>query len=206
MQRSSIRPAWFATVFSPNHPDLGLPVRGRRPGAPLNLLGRMASAILIGLAAPAFAHVTAHPYVAAAGSSFETAFIVSHGCDGSATVALRIRIPAGITTVKPQMKPGWVVSIKTRNLNPPHKTGQGRTVSKTVDEVDWRGGPLPDNLYDTFGLLMKLPDTPGKTLYFPVVQECRQGVRRWIEIPAHGQSRSDLREPAPFIKLAPRSP
>ena len=52
----------------------------------------------------------------------------------------------------------------------------------------WRGGSLPDNLYDTFGLLMKLPDAAGKTLYFPVVQECEKGVHRWIEIPAAGQA------------------
>ena len=27
---------------------------------------------------------------------------------------------------------------------------------------------------------------PNSMLYFPVVQECEQGVSRWIEIPAQG--------------------
>jgi uncharacterized protein YcnI len=70
--------------------------------------------------------------------------------------------------------------------------------------VAWRGGPLPDDLYDTFGLLMKLPDAPGKALYFPVVQECEKGVHRWIEIPAAGQNRDDLHEPAPQVRLKPK--
>jgi hypothetical protein len=42
--------------------------------------------------------------------------------------------------------------------------------------------------------MMKLP-TAGQTLYFPAVQECQQGTHRWIEIPAVGQKRDDLREP-----------
>jgi periplasmic copper chaperone A len=165
-----------------------------------------ATAVLIGLASPALAHITARPDSSAAGSYFNTAFTVPHGCDGSATVALRIKIPEGVTAVKPQMKPGWVVTIKTRKLDPPVKAEHGQTISETVDEVDWRGGPLPNTLYDTFGMIMKLPDAPGQTLYFPVVQECEQGNRHWIEIPATGQRWNDLREPAPFVRLTPKTP
>jgi hypothetical protein len=33
-----------------------------------------------------------------------------------------------------------------------------------------------------------VPDAPGQTLYFPVIQECQQGVHRWIEIPTGQQS------------------
>ena len=164
-----------------------------------------ATAVLIGFASPAFAHITAHADSGVAGSYFDTAFTVPHGCDGAATVALRIKIPEGVTAVKPQMKPGWTVTIKTRKLDPPLKADHGRTISETVDEIEWRGGPLPDNLYDTFGMVMKLPDTPGQTLYFPTIQECPQATRRWIEIPAAGQRWNDLREPAPFVKLTPKS-
>jgi uncharacterized protein YcnI len=150
--------------------------------------------------------VTAQPNEAAADSYFLTAFSVPHGCDGSATVAVRMKIPDGVTSVKPQMKAGWDVSIKTRNLDKPAAAGHGATVSETVDEVAWRGGPLPDNLFDTFGLVMKLPDAPGRILYFPVIQECQQGVHRWIEIPTGQQTWGDLREPAPFLRLKPKTP
>jgi uncharacterized protein YcnI len=154
----------------------------------------------------ASAHVTAQPNEAAADSYFLTAFSVPHGCDGSATIAVRMKIPDGVTSVKPQMKAGWEVSIKTRNLDKPAAAGHGATVGETVDEVAWRGGPLPDNLFDTFGLLMKLPDAPGQTLYFPVIQECQQGVHRWIEIPTGQQTWGDLPEPAPFLRLKPKAP
>jgi periplasmic copper chaperone A len=154
----------------------------------------------------AWAHVTAQPNEAAADSYFLAAFSVPHGCDGSATVALRMKIPDGVTSVKPQMKAGWEVGIKTRKLDKPAAAGHGAPVDETVDQVAWRGGPLPDNLFDTFGLIMKFPDAPGQTLYFPVIQECVQGVHRWIEIPTGQQTWEGLREPAPFLRLKPKTP
>ena len=164
------------------------------------------AAAVFGAATPACAHITIHPDSTAAGSYFAAEFVVPHGCDGSATVAVRIKVPEGVTAVKPQLKSGWAVTIKTRKLDPPITSEHGRSISETVDEVEWRGGPLPDNLYDTFGLMMKLPGDAGRTLYFPTVQECQQGIHRWIDIPADGQNRADLHEPAPALKLLPKTP
>lgn len=166
---------------------------------------RAAVVALAGLVVPgaASAHVTASPNEAAAGSYVTTSFTVPHGCDGAATIAVRIKIPAGVSDVKPQMKPGWTATVTMRKLETPVKDEHGNIVTEAVDEVDWRGGPLPNAFYDTFGLLMKLPAAKGTTLYFPTVQECETGVHRWIEIPAAGQQWHDLREPAPFVRLAP---
>ncbi|PZA12097.1 hypothetical protein DNX69_08725 [Rhodopseudomonas palustris] len=155
---------------------------------------------------PALAHVTLQPNKAPAGNYFQAALSVPHGCDGSATLAVRVKIPDGVLSVKPQMKPGWTVDIKTRKIEGEQPKLHGKIITETVDEVSWRGGPLPDNLYDTFGLVMKLPDAAGKTLYFPVVQECEKGVHRWIEIPAAGQKHDALREPAPALRLEPKAP
>lgn len=154
----------------------------------------------------ASAHVTVQPAEADAGKYSQIAFTVPHGCAGSATVALRVKMPDGVSSVKPQMKPGWTVEIRKKKLDAPLQTSHGRTVTETVDEVSWRGGPLPDDLFDTFGLVMKLPDTPGKPLYFPAVQECEQGVTRWIEIPAAGQAPAALHEPAPAVRLRSGQP
>jgi uncharacterized protein YcnI len=156
-----------------------------------------------GLAAGAAAHVTASPDTAKAGSYFTTSFTVPHGCAGAATVAVRIKLPDGGEDVKPQMKPGWKVEVVTRKLPSPERDAHGNTITEVADQVAWHGGPLPDNLYDSFGVLMKLPDKPGATLYFPTVQECETGIHRWIEIPAAGQQWHDLAEPAPFVRLAP---
>lgn len=165
----------------------------------------LSAAILIaGLvtgAADARAHVTLNPNEAPAGTYFRTALRVGHGCSGSPTVAIRVKIPDGLTTVKPQPKPGWEITIKMRKLEKPVDAGHGRMVSEVVDEIAWRGGPLPDAHFDEFGLSMKLPATPRTTLWFPTIQECQQGVHRWIEIPTGKQNWDDLKEPAPFVRL-----
>lgn len=165
-----------------------------------------AAILAVAVIGPASAHVSAQPSEANAGGYFQTAFSVSHGCQGSATVALRIKLPEGVLSVKPQHKPGWAVDIKMRKLDGPLPSLHGRPLTETVDEVSWRGGPLPDNLYDTFGLMMKLPDTPGQTLYFPVVQECERGLTRWIEIPNAGESSHELSEPALAVRLKSTAP
>lgn len=155
-------------------------------------------------AAPAAAHVTANPNEAPAGSYFRTALRVSHGCKDAPTVAVRVKLPEGVASVKPQAKPGWRIEIKMRKLDRPIQAGHGHAVHEVVDEVAWRGGPLPNEHFDEFGLLMRLPDAPGAVLWLPTVQECEGGAaRRWINVPAANQKWGDLEEPAPFVKLLP---
>ena len=155
-------------------------------------------------AAPVFAHATLDSADAPADSFFQFGINVAHGCEGSPTLKVRVRIPPGVTGVKPQPKPGWDVDIRKEKLATPSDAGHGRTVSETVAEVAWTG-KLLDEHFDRFVLHMKLPDKPGSTLYFPTVQECERGVHRWIEIPAAGKSASDLKEPAPALKLGPKA-
>jgi uncharacterized protein YcnI len=73
--------------------------------------------------------------------------------------------------------------------------------------VVWSGGKLSDDNYDEFVVSTYLTDglKPNTTLYFPVVQECEQGVSRWIEIPPEAGDRShDNKSPAPGVKLMPK--
>ncbi|HZZ12652.1 MAG TPA: YcnI family protein [Paraburkholderia sp.] len=153
------------------------------------------------ICAPAVAHITAQPNEAVAGTYFQTSLNVPHGCDGSSTVSIQVGIPADVLSVKPQMKAGWRVDIQTRAIDPPLKGEHGVAITRAVSSVEWRGGPLPDSLYDSFGLVVKLPDTAGKTLYFPIVQTCENGRREWTGIPADGQSWHALPSPAPFVRL-----
>jgi periplasmic copper chaperone A len=162
-----------------------------------------AAALLVGLAAgDAAAHVTANPNQAPADSWFRTALRVSHGCEGTPTIAVRVKMPDGVLSVRPQMKPGWEIEITQRKLDPPIAGPHGEEVSEVVDEVAWRGGSLPDAYFDEFGLSMRLP-AEAATLYFLTVQECEEGVHRWIEIPSGGQGWGDLEEPAPFVTIDP---
>lgn len=152
---------------------------------------------------PAVAHITIDPVQGPANSYFRAAFRVPHGCKGSPTTRVRIRIPEGVLSVKAQVKPAWTIEIVRSKLATPIDDGHGGKITEVVSEVSWSGGRLDDAHFDEFGLVMRLPDRPDATLYFPIVQECLDGVHRWIEIPAAGRSASDYREPAPALRLVP---
>jgi periplasmic copper chaperone A len=163
-----------------------------------------AMAIALFAALPAAAHVTLEHKQAAAGSYYKAVLQVGHGCKGSPTVSVRVRIPDGVTSAKPQPKLGWTMAIKRTKLPKPVDAGHGRTIDEVVSEVAWSGGPLQDHEFDEFKIMLKLPDQPGTTLYLPVVQECKEGVHRWIELPQAGKTPAQLKEPAPALQLMPK--
>jgi len=164
----------------------------------------LAAALAATAAGGARAHVTLEQPNAFADSYYKAVLQVSHGCKSSPTVAVRVRIPEGVMNVKPQPKPGWTLAVTRTKLAQPVDAGHGRMVSERVSEVAWQGGPLADDHFDEFRMTMKLPDRPGATLYVPVVQECVEGVTRWIEVPEAGKPAAALKEPAPALKLAPK--
>jgi len=164
----------------------------------------IAAIIVTGMAAAAQAHVTLETREAPADSYYKAAFNVGHGCKGSPTVRIRVRIPDGVVAVKPQPKTGWELAITRGKLAKPYSDGHGGMISEGVTEVTWSGGKLLDEHFDQFVLRAKLPSQPNSVLYFPVVQECEQGAHRWIEIPAEGKSLSDYKEPAAALKLTPK--
>ena len=153
----------------------------------------------------ALCHVTLETQRAVAGTAYKAVIRVPHGCDGSPTIAIHVRIPDGVIGVKPQPKPGWSVNIVRAKLPAPVTNAHGHTVTEAVREIDWSGGRLPDDNYDEFVMRLELPDTPNLTLFFPIVQQCEKGVHRWIEIPEGGRPRSDYREPAPSLRLLPKT-
>jgi uncharacterized protein YcnI len=167
--------------------------------------GAAAASLAAALAVPAFAHVTLDPPQAAADSYFKMNVRVPHGCEGTATLRVRVRIADGVTGVKPQPKPGWELSTVKTKLNPPLKDSHGREITEVVSEIVWSGGKLLDEHYEEFGIHMKLPNTPNTILYFPAVQECEKGVHRWIEIPEPGKKWGDYKSPAPMLRLGPKA-
>jgi uncharacterized protein YcnI len=152
----------------------------------------------------ALAHVTLETGAAPADSYYKAAFKVPHGCEGTATVSIRIQIPEGVTGVKPQQKAGWQLAVVKAAVNPPIEGPHGSKITETIREVSWSGGKLLDENYDEFWLQVRLPNRPETTLYFPVVQQCEKGLHRWIEIPAAGGHSHDLKEPAPALRLGPK--
>ena len=171
---------------------------------PRSTAARAVALSLVAAAPLARAHVTLERAQAPADSYYKAVLQVSHGCKGQPTHTVRVRIPDGVMSVKPQPKSGWNLTITRVKLAQPVDLGHGRTVTERPGEIAWSGGSLADEHFDEFRLMMKLPDRPGSTLYLPVVQECRDGVHRWIEIPDAGKPAADLKEPAPAIVLTPK--
>jgi uncharacterized protein YcnI len=167
-------------------------------------LGAAAAILCIGTAS---AHVTLETQQAPAGASYKAVLRVPHGCDGSATTAIRVRIPAGIIGVKPMPKPGWKLDTVSGAYAKP-ATLRGAKVSEGVTEIAWSGGNLADAYYDEFVFTSALAEEleAGQTVYFPIVQECEKGVNRWIEIPAAGArgDHSESAQPAPGLKVLPK--
>ena len=164
----------------------------------------LAGVVGAAVAASAPAHVTLENRQVAADSYYKAVLQVAHGCKESPTVRIRVRIPDGVMSVKPQPKQGWKLETTRTRLAKPVDAGHGRTITETVSEVSWSGGVLADEHFDEFKIMMKLPDRPGTTLYFPVVQDCKEGAHRWIDIPEKGKAAGDLREPAPALTLTPK--
>jgi uncharacterized protein YcnI len=150
----------------------------------------------------ASAHVTLEKTTATPGTFYRGVLRVPHGCDGSATVKLRVHIPDGMIAVKPMPKPDWTVSFVKEPYGKTYNFMHGMTISEGVREITW-SGKLDDDFYDEFVFTSFLADTlsPGTALYLPAEQDCEKGKENWAEIPAPGQSPHSLKAPAPAIML-----
>lgn len=165
------------------------------------LLG--AGILAVGVSAGASAHITFETNQAPPDSIYKAVLRVPHGCEGSPTVAVRVKIPEGVIAVKPMPKPGWKLATTTAKYTKAYDY-YGTPLTEGVGEIAWTDGDLPDAWYDEFVFRAALTDFPvGSTIYFPVVQECADGkVERWIDIPAAGQDDDELETPAPGLTIS----
>lgn len=161
----------------------------------------LAAALAAAVPAVAFAHSVMSPDKAAPGAYYAGDLRISHGCAGSPTLAVRVEIPPAVVSAKPQPKPGWTLAIEREPLAQPIKGEGGQMVTQRVKAVTWTGR-LPDDQFENFGLMLKLPSASG-ALYLPTVQTCERGENRWTDIPAAGQAWHDVPHPAPVIAVGP---
>lgn len=71
-----------------------------------------AAAFLVLGTSAAFGHITLETQEAPVGSTYKAVLRVPHGCEGKATIAVRVQIPEGVIGVKPMPKPGWTLQVK----------------------------------------------------------------------------------------------
>lgn len=138
----------------------------------------------------AMAHISLKQPKATAGSVYSAALKVGHGCAGSPTTGIKVHLPAGLTNVKPTLKPGWTLDVN-------ESTREVRWTAKGAES--W----LIDGQDDEFVIHATLPDVPG-ALWFKVVQTCAVGVQEWVQVPASGISAKELNNPAVLLEVVPR--
>ena len=130
------------------------------------------------------------------GSTYVTAFRVSHACGDSPTVRLRVEIPEIIEGVNPQPKAGWKVTVERA----PVPAGS-KSIAR-ISAIVWEGS-LDASFFDDFTALFKLPDGVAQ-IYFPTVQVCASGEdRQWVQIPAAGKAWNSVPRPAPVLNVMP---
>ncbi|GAB3761150.1 YcnI family copper-binding membrane protein [Microlunatus parietis] len=163
--------------------------------------------LLLG-ATPAGAHVSVSAERAVAGEYAVLTFAVPHGCEGSPTTKIAIKIPESITTTKPTVVADWKAEVVRAKVAEPRTDSHGNTVTERVDQVVYTAEqPLPDELRQTFQVQVKLPDdAAGTTLAFPTVQTCTEGETAWIQVPAAGQDPDTLETPAPALEVTGPEP
>jgi uncharacterized protein YcnI len=164
--------------------------------------------VMLGLAAPAGAHVTVHPSSLPAGSSdVELTFRVPNERDDASTVKIQVFFPTNLPllTVDILPIPGWTSAVHTQSLAKPIQTDDG-PVSQIVAEVTWTaaGSGIQPGQYEDFVVAAgSMPDKAG-TLIFKALQTYSSGeIVRWIEVPIAGQPEPDT--PAPILTLTPQS-
>ena len=113
------------------------------------------------------AHVEPSPAVIRPGTIATVSFTIPHGCSGSPTIGVAIKLPAGLLDAKSTAPKGWTVTIRN-------------------SIATFRGGSLPAKTPGKFPITFTAPKNEGKLL-FPTVQTCTVGKTSWTEpTPADG--------------------
>ncbi|MFI6602584.1 YcnI family protein [Nonomuraea sp. NPDC050536] len=162
-----------------------------------------ATAVTLGLALPALAHVTINPGTAEQGGFTKVAFRVPNERDDAATVKVEVAFPTDhpllFVSVKPV--PGWSVKVVDGKLPQPVKTDEG-TVNDAVTKVVWSGGKINAGEFQEFEVSMGQMPKDATQLTFPTTQTYSGGeVVKWADPPkADG---SEAEHPMPTLKLVP---
>lgn len=150
----------------------------------------------------ASAHVVLERQEASTNTPYRAVLRVAHGCKGSPTTSLRVKLPDGVVGARPMAKPGWTIETVKAPYAKAYPAPHG-TLSEGVREIAWTGGRLPDDQFDEFVFSARLTEDfqLGETVHFPVEQNCESGAHRWVEIPKPDQSAHDLAGPAPGLRI-----
>ncbi|WBB98225.1 MULTISPECIES: YcnI family protein [unclassified Solwaraspora] len=164
----------------------------RTPVRVAALAGAAAVVGILGLAAPAAAHITVHPTQAPSGDYARLDFQVPNESDEHSTVKVEVVMPEDtpIASVSLARVPGWTVEVQTAPVDPPLEV-HGAQVTEAVSRVVWtaetaEASVQPGEFLDLPIRMGPLPD--AEQLVFKSLQTYSDGtVVRWIEVPVPGE-------------------
>ncbi|MEU6781841.1 YcnI family protein [Nonomuraea angiospora] len=164
-----------------------------------------ATALTVGLALPALAHVTIQPGTAEQGGFTKVAFRVPNERDDASTTKIEVSFPVdhplAFVSVKPL--PGWDVKVTQGKLPKPVKTEYG-DLEEAVTKVVWSGGKINPGEFQEFEVSMGQLPKDTDSLVFPTKQTYSKGeVVDWSDAPKTDGTEAE--HPAPTLKLVPAS-
>ncbi|MEO3777128.1 YcnI family protein [Micromonospora sp. B11E3] len=182
-------------------------LRSRRPAAAALALGAVA-AVVLGIAAPASAHVSVNPKEATQGGYARLAFRVPNESDSASTTKVEVVLPenAPVGSVSTMPVPGWTVAVERRKVDPPVEV-HGSQVAEAVSKLTWTAtgdAAIRPGQFQEFPVSMgPLPQVD--TMVFKALQTYSDGtVVRWIEEPTPGAEEPE--KPAPVLTLTATAP
>jgi uncharacterized protein YcnI len=158
-----------------------------------SLITLLAAAGTIFTIAVANAHPTVVSGPAAADKSQEVHFGIGHGCEGNDTYAMRIEIPAGVTSARPMLSDFGLTTVE-------------KDTSDNVKAVTWQKAPEAaldaDTNYYRLVIRLRTPNKPFTQVYFAAHQTCRAAdgtltTVDWVALPG------GTGEPAAALTIVP---
>lgn len=171
----------------------------------LPVAGAAATAGVLLLAGPAFAHVSVQPGTAEKGGYSTIALKVPNEKDNASTVKLELSLDPKhpLASVMPQAVPGWEVKVEKTKLDKPVKTDDGM-VNEAVTKVTWTGGEIKPGQFQQFPLSVgQLPTDADKLVFKALQTYSDKDVVRWIDPSKPGGEEPD--HPAPTLKLVAKA-
>lgn len=142
----------------------------------------LATAGLLAIATPVFAHVTVQPDEAPAGAFFRFVVRVPNERDDADTTRVRVTFPENLIFVSFQPKKGWDYRVEMKTLDEPIEAF-GSRITEVVDTVTWSGGRIAPHEFDEFGFSARVSEEAGM-LEFPAEQTYSSGeVVEWTGAP-----------------------
>ena len=177
-------------------------IRFRR--AALSAVTLAVGVAVLGVAAPASAHVSVNPNEATQGGYGRFAFRVPNESDSASTVKVEVVLPenAPVGSVSTMPVAGWTVAVEKRTLETPVEV-HGTPVTEVPSKITWTAEGEENAI--KAGQFQEFPVSLGplpqvETMVFKALQTYSDGtVVRWIEEPVGGEEPA---HPAPVLKLA----